>query len=79
LYHVSSGTLYHVALFRTDVLEIVLPLSSGVLKLIGDGDSLFFEMSVRTSDTWYKAPEDIINRYHDESMPEDSVLRILIV
>jgi hypothetical protein len=29
-----SGTLYHVALFRTDVSKNVLPSSSGVLRLI---------------------------------------------
>jgi hypothetical protein len=31
---VSSGTLYRVAIFRTDVSEKVLPPSSGILRLI---------------------------------------------
>jgi hypothetical protein len=84
----SSGTFHRVALFRTDVLEIVLSPFSGVLRLIGfhickrtpeDGDSTFSETLVPNSVTRYIVPEDMYNGHCRESIPEDRVLRTLII
>jgi hypothetical protein len=40
---------------------------------------MFSEMLVWNSATWYKAPEDIYNWHHHESIQADSVLRTLII
>jgi hypothetical protein len=73
----SSGTLYHVTLARTDVSEKVSSASSGFFKLIGFYK--FPETSVRGSATRYKVTEDIFNWRHRESIPDDSGLPILKV
>jgi hypothetical protein len=74
---ISSGTLYRVALARSDISENLSFRSSLFLKLISfhgntsletsqlwnpeERDDRFSETSVRASVTRYKVPEDIFN------------------
>jgi hypothetical protein len=67
-----SGTLYHVTVVGTDILENILPPSLGFLRVtqlwtpitlrnLEDGGDMFSETSVLTRATWYRVPEGIYN------------------